>query len=333
MAKKSKTLKNANSTQQTKQKTPPDLKRICGTNEFFTDTLYDSTKIDGKTWNQAFKDCIQAKPIHEAFTILTNYSNLLHKLKGSDLTSKQITVENRLHEVKVRAYLETKYGKKPPKYDFPTHAGTVIVFSDTKALFTQTNDGKYGFPKGKLEFQLSDPTKIETAHPEDSVKAALRELEEEVGLKPSTEDIFLKPTPMDTYVPVYDDVRINQIGTPGYVKVTGYEKKLIPYGKENRWFYFILYVEKGTHDIDLTKLTANAVKEKINAYSYELQQDPKLVFNQYSQKTFPFQKQLVKPKTPPKPKTKSKTPPIKQKTPESWENLAGGKTRKLRRRG
>jgi 8-oxo-dGTP pyrophosphatase MutT (NUDIX family) len=332
--------KTAKNTTQSKKKTPPppDPKRVCGTNEFLTDTLYVSTLIDGQEWNKAFKECIKKKSVQDAFTVLNKYADLL-KIKPwargeDDFVSKKLSVENRLHDVKVRAYLETK----PKIKSFPTTAGVVVVFSDGKALYTQTLDGKYGFPKGKVEFELSDPTKIESAKPEDSVKAALRELEEEVGLHLSVDDAFLKTmsdASMDTYTPVYEDVHLKQVGTSGFLKVTGYNKKQISHGKENLWFYLVLYVEKGSTDIDLTKLTANAIQEKIKSYSYEQQQDKSKSFNEYSQRTFAFEKQPVKPKTPPKTKTKSKTPPAKQKTPESWENVAGGKrkTRKLRRRG
>jgi 8-oxo-dGTP pyrophosphatase MutT (NUDIX family) len=168
-----------------------------------------------------------------------------------------------------------RQGQAAVKID--TKAATVVRFSDGKVLYTVSGKPKkYGFPKGDIE-TLEDPPKSGKYRREGSKEAALRELMEETGFH--RDNTFLKRT-------------VNGVTDPKFYTILGEKevRQTIKIGKDSvNCSYYILQLKEKSTDPgpDLSRLTANAVNEKIDAYEIVDQYDPSLRqqqrdYNQFS---------------------------------------------------
>ena len=245
----------------------------------FLNWPYNVTRANKKNWSTALKNYRNNTSItnqDKLNRIQSYYTKVSSQLPLSyNFYKKKIALENRKKELLGKAYQQILFDER---------AGCVIVFSDDKALYTVAKDtGKYGFPKGEIEFILPDPTRIASVIREDSVTAALRELKEETGFYLSA-----IPVPKDTIQPFAANLHreVNGVIDPKHYTVNSVKK----YTSKKKNYYLILFLNESSTapGPDISTLTPNAIQENITRYIIENQcvEKTKYKYNAFSQIKF-----------------------------------------------
>lgn len=234
---------------------------------FFTNIPYD------EDWKKTFTSFIENEPnMNDALQMLRTFNNYLSDITNiNDLKKKHIQIENRLHNLKKKAYLQelqkqidkttdsTKkefLKQKKVQIDAIEKIGCVVVRKDNQALLVHTQkDGKkqYGFPKGKYEYKLLNSNDIFSSIPEGFAKGALRELKEETGFQYTGKINIAKNKYTGTLKRTIDNTTDTLSITGGSYFISG----------EN--FYLILYVDS---DKELKKEAVPANNENIDGVGW-----------------------------------------------------------------
>lgn len=263
-------------------------------------------RVYNDSWKTNWKGYIDNSgiPIADRYTTLRRYETLLPPMGLTPLQKKKkIQLENRRKDLLGEAYknklkaIVAAAAANPLDATLAAaavnaaatlanqtpdlRAGCVIVFSDRKAIYTvskENNNDKFGFPKGEIEYYLTDPLDIQSVERETSLAAALRELKEETGYYPSS---IPNPTPVTQPFAA----TLHRLQFPEF-----YTIRSVKYQVSNQNYYLIFFLDElstyaGPPRIPLTQ---NAMNENIIRYEFRDQYTvpTQHLFNHFSKISF-----------------------------------------------
>lgn len=243
------------------------------------DTFITITPYGSPWYNEFFKTFIQLNgDMNENLAMIRRFENLL----ATDPTipnslEKERSVRNRKRELLIKAY----YQQNPTAKQIDKVVCCIIRKSDGFAIYVNnSSNGKLGFPKGDIEYFVTDPTDIRTVQRESPLMGAFRELLEETGFEPKgTVDFSIYP---HSFTLEYSGDVLNIINSKAVV--------------EGNVFYLVLFTDTNAPlkpDVPSTASLESIDSKKWNKQSTTL---TKHDFNLISQKTFQYS--AVKPHRP-----------------------------------
>jgi hypothetical protein len=250
------------------------LNKLIPNDEFITITPYASP-----WYNDFFKNFIQLDgDMNQNLAMLNRYEVLLAGLPDTpDKNSKRYSVQNRKRELLIKAYnLQNPDTVKVDK------VACCIIRPDNKGLFVKNNLQQLGYPKGDVEYFLTDSTDINTVYRESLTLGALRELEEETGFQMTGGDF--RTVPMNVVLQYNTDtLHINNAKTEFNLITFISGRYTLTYNT----FYLILYTNTVTPLTDLTlppTAASDNIIEKLWEEQYKSSRDAPIKFNEYSKK-------------------------------------------------
>jgi 8-oxo-dGTP pyrophosphatase MutT (NUDIX family) len=152
------------------------------------------------SYNNLFKEFIQSNgDLNENLEMIHRFERLLAANQTiPNLYEKELSVRNRKRELLINSY----YKQNPAAERIDKVVCCIIRGakkgdppSDGFAIYVNnSSNGKLGFPKGDIEYFLTDPLNIRTVQRETPLMGAFRELLEETGFEPKgTIDFSIYP--------------------------------------------------------------------------------------------------------------------------------------------
>jgi 8-oxo-dGTP pyrophosphatase MutT (NUDIX family) len=250
------------------------------------DTFITITPYGSRWYNDFFKAFIQLNgDMNENLAMIRRFESLLAADPSiPNSLEKERSVRNRKRELLINAY----YQQNPTAKQIEKVVCCIIRGakkgdppSDGFAIYVNNSSiGKLGFPKGDIEYFVTDPTDIHTVQRETPLMGAFRELLEETGFEPKgTIDFSIYP---HSFTLEYSGDVLNIVNSKAVV--------------EGNVFYLVLFTDTNAPlkpDVPPTARLENIDYKKWNKQSTSL---TKHDFNVISQKTFQYS--AVKPHRP-----------------------------------
>lgn len=238
------------------------------------DGFITTTPYNTPGYNDFFKSFIQSTgDMNENLKMINRFNTLFTTNPAiPDIVKKSLSVRNRKRELLIKAY----YLNNPGALRLDKVVCCIIrggPGNDGFGLYVHnSSNGLLGFPKGDIEYFLTDPDDIGTVDRETPGMGALRELLEETGFEPKgSVDFRVYP---HTFTLEYSGDVLNIVNSRALV--------------EGDVFYLVLFTN--TNAVLKPDVPASAALENIDLKLWNKQSTRQTadLFNKISQKTFQY---------------------------------------------